>query len=266
MMSFEWKSKTVLITGPSSGIGKVFAEKLAAKGANLVLASRSKEELELLAGNLSKRYQIKTFVFAIDLSMDKGPEKLNQQIQSAGLNIDVLINNAGFGYLGKFLDQDLDRLQSMMELNMKSLVALTHLFMKKMVEQKSGGVMNIASIAAFQPIARLNVYAATKAFVLYFTEALWGEYKDSGVRIMCLCPGNTVTQFHQIAGIDKKRTFLAASAEDLVDFGIQKFSETNAPSVIHGFANKMIAFSSRLFPRRWMVEISRLIYKRNLHR
>lgn len=262
-MPFEWKSKNVLITGPSSGIGKVFAEKLASRGSNLILASRSKEELELLARDLGKRYQIKTFVFPVDLSIENSPEALYKEIESAGLSVDVLINNAGFGYLGKFLDQDLQRLKEMTELNMQSLMILTHLFMKKMVEKKSGGIMNIASTAAFQPIARLNVYAATKAFVLNFTEALWGEYKDCGVRIMCLCPGNTVTEFHQIAGIDKKRTFLAATADELVDYGIEKFSNSSSPSVIHGFMNKMMAFSSRLFPRRWVIEISLMIYKRN---
>ena len=146
----------------------------------------------------------------------------------------------------------------MMQVNMNALVLLTRLFLPE-IKRNKGGIIQIASTAAFQPIPYLALYAATKAFVKSFSEAIWAENRD--IRIFCLCPGNTESEFHDTAGIHQKKIFLRATTEDLVDFGIKKYLRSNRPTSIHGVMNSMLAFSHRLIPSRFGIKALTKIYE-----
>lgn len=256
----QLQGQTALITGASNGIGEEFARQLAAKGCHLLLTARSKDKLDSLARELEGKHGIHAAVFQYDLSDPESPKRLFEEVSQRGLQVDLLINNAGFGRCGSF-ENDRGEDARMILLNVNALVTLTRLFIPAMLERKKGGVINVASTASFQPLPFMSIYAATKAFVVNFTEGLWGEYLGRGVRILCLCPGNTRTGFHDIAGIRGLRIFLPATAESLVRFGLEKFCRGNAPTVIHGWANFLLSAGYRLLPRRCMPLITRLIYK-----
>lgn len=257
----NFKGATTLVTGASYGIGASFARQLAQRGSNLILTARSKDKLETLASQLEKGFGIKTHVMVSDLSRPEGALALFEEVSRAGLQVDFLINNAGFGTCEHFANSSLEKNEAMIRLNVNALVQLTRLFVKPMAERRKGGVMNIASTAGFQPLPKMALYAATKAFVLSFTEALWSEYKKQGVRVFCLCPGNTESQFHLTAGVHQRRIFFRASADDLVRFGLDKFSKTDQPTAVFGFRNKFLAFGNRLLPRRAVLFITSKIYK-----
>ena len=254
---------TALITGASGGIGEVFARELAAKGCHLILVARSKEKLEQLATELSQKHGVKTTVFDADLTLPEIPQYLFNQISKAKLTVDILINNAGFGRCGKFEAVDLHADDKMLMLNIHSLVALTHLFIPGILERKKGGILNVASTAGYQPLPYMAMYGATKAFVLSFTEALWAEYKGKGVRIFCLCPGNTKTNFHEVAGVKGRKVFFPATSEQVVRFGLRLFLQTNRLSAVYGFANQILTLGNRLLPRAWVVLIAKLIYRQS---
>ncbi len=256
MKNFE--GKTVLITGASAGIGKVFAEKLAEKKANLLLIARREQHLEKIAQDLREKHGIHVDYFKSDLSRVDAPWHIYEWVRSKDYHVDCLINNAGFGAFGRFDTMPMDQIQAMMQVNMNALVSLTRLFLPEIKAQR-GGIIQIASTAAFQPIPFLALYAATKSFVKNFSKALWAENRD--VRIFCLCPGNTESEFHDTAGIHQKKVFLRATTEDLVNFGIDKFLNSSRPAGIHGFLNSVVAFSNRLAPTRLALWIARKIYE-----
>ncbi|MSR77831.1 MAG: SDR family oxidoreductase [Candidatus Omnitrophica bacterium] len=274
-MLFHYQGITTLITGSSSGIGECFARELASRGSHVILTARSKDKLETLAAALRHDFKIQANVFAADLSETQGPQKLFDEIRGAGLSVDLLINNAGFGSLGLFEKSSFASNQDMIQVNVSSLTALTHLFLPGMFERApekrgqvaatgtlfSGGVINVASTASFQPLPRLALYAATKAFVLSFTEALWAEYKNHGVKFFCLCPGNTASNFHDKAGMDKRYRFLQAKTEDLVRFGLDTFAFTHRITAVHGFLNQILALGYRFAPRKLVVLIASLLYR-----
>ncbi len=180
---------TALITGASGGIGKAFAQELAARKTNLVLVARSQEKLLELAEKLQKQYPITIEVIAKDLTEVNATAVVFDAIQSQGLTIDLLINNAGFGDYGDFAEANQERQLQMIQLNILALVDLTHKFLPLMRKRRIGSIINIASIAGFQPMPYLSVYAATKAFVISFSQALWAENRDYGVKILVSCPG-----------------------------------------------------------------------------
>ncbi len=248
-MTIDLKDKTVLITGASSGIGKCFAENLAAQGCHLVLIARSKDKLERLAKSLRSQYSVNADAFHSDLSQPESPKKLFQEIQQSGITVDILINNAGFGRVGCFENVSEVPDQELLSVNVNSLVALTHLFLPQMLEKGFGGIINISSTAAFQPIPFLSIYSASKSFVLTFTESLWGELQPRGIRVLCLCPGNTRTEFHERAGVPKNRVFLTAEAEDVVRFGLNVFQKGKRPTAVYGLINRILAQGYRLSPR-----------------
>jgi len=181
------KAQTVLITGASMGIGAEFVRQLAPQVKNLILAARSKNRLENLAQELTSQHPVKVHVIALDLSKPESPRMLFDQIAALHLEVDLLINNAGFGRCGHFDRATAEEDQQMLMLNVNALTSLTHLFLPAMLRKRAGGIMNVASTAAYQPVAYLSVYGATKAYVLSLTEALWAEYRGSGVRFFCLC-------------------------------------------------------------------------------
>lgn len=249
MQTYDFKGKTVLVTGASMGIGELFARALAREGATLVLVARSRGKLEALAGELGPGH----LVVAEDLAAPGAAERVRDAVRSAGLGLDVLVNNAGFAAYGSFAEIDLATQSGQVELNVRALVELTHLFMPE-IERRKGGVLNVASTAAFQPVPFMAVYAASKAFVLAFSEALWVEYRPRGVRVVALCPGATDTPFFQRAG--ESAAFGAkASPEDVVRLGLAAFKKNRA-SVVHGAGNFVTTMLSRVFPRAVTAEVT----------
>lgn len=183
-----------LVTGASSGIGEALAKELAASGYDLVLAARRKERLEEIAGQLA----VKTTVVPVDLA--KEPQRLVAEVEKAGIEVDLLVNNAGFGTHGRFVDLDGEREAEEVRLNCEAVVRLTHAFLPGMVRRGKGGVIVIASTAGFQPLPYEATYSATKAFARTFTEALAAELKRTGVRVLCVNPGPVPTEFQAVAG------------------------------------------------------------------
>ncbi|MEM9772847.1 MAG: SDR family oxidoreductase [Cyanobacteria bacterium P01_D01_bin.73] len=247
---------TALITGASMGIGAEFAKALAARKLDLILTARSQDKLETLAKELGDRHGIKTHCIVLDLSIPGAAAELRDRIADAGLTVDWLINNAGFGDYGAFVEGDRAKSVSMVNLNITALMELTYDFLPAMVERKSGTVINVASIAGYQPLPYMGLYAATKAFVLNFSEALWVENKDSGVRVLGLCPGPTSTEFFKAAEFPQAlapQQSAAATPEMVVAEALRAVDAGKPNCVTGGIANKALVNSGRFFPRGWLV-------------
>ena len=243
-------NRTAVITGASSGIGLELAGLMAFDRIDLVLASRNREKLETIRDNLTKKYGIKVKIIQIDLSDEASPEKLFDEVKKSGLQIDYLINNAGFGDYGFFIDSDPDKLSRMIDLNIKTLTRLTRLFAPLMVLQGRGAIMNVASTAAFQPGPLMAVYYATKAYVLSFSQALAKELEGSGVTVTALCPGATDTGFKSAANLEGSKLFAGkriASALDVARYGYKAMLKGKRIAV-HGIINSLLVFSVRLMP------------------
>jgi len=250
------QATTTLVTGASSGIGEQFALQLGRRGHNLVLTARSEDRLHTLARQLRSDYpSIEVEVIAADLAEPGSGAALNAELTVRGVEVDVLINNAGFGSHNPVAAEDPDNLAREIQLNCSSLVDLTARLLPAMLERDRGGVLNVASTAAFQPLATMAVYAATKAFVLSFTEALWAETRTTGVRVMALCPGATETGFFEATG----KEFLTSgrqSADRVAEFGLRAFFNGNTPTVIPGMANNLAAAGYRFLPRAVMARFA----------
>jgi short-subunit dehydrogenase len=251
--------KTALITGASSGIGETFARELAAKKNNLVLVARSQDKLASLATELSAKYDIKTEVISQDLTELAAGQKVFDAVQAKGLVIDLLINNAGFGDYGAFSDRPLDKQIAMVQLNITAVVELTGLFLPQMQQRGDGAIINVSSIAGFQPIPYMSVYAATKAFILNYTEALWAENKDknNNVKILVVCPGPTESEFYNRADFPDSATGLnsttMAKSEKVVQESLQALEKDRSTVVAGGFTNQIIANLPRFVPRDLLV-------------
>mgnify|MGYP000279302415 CR=1 FL=1 len=248
--------KTALVTGASIGIGAAFAQALAKRGHNLILVARSQDKLEQLAQQLQQDYQVETEVIPQDLTQSNAPQTLFDMVTAKGIQVDLLINNAGFGDYGAFAESSLSKQLEMIQLNISTLTALTYLFLNPMRDRAAGGIINIASIAGFQPLPYMSVYAATKAFVLSFTEALWAENKDSGVTITCVCPGPTETEFFKAANFPSSATESvsnSASPEAVVDMALKALEAKQANVVTGGLPNQLIVNLPRFFPRETLV-------------
>jgi uncharacterized protein len=250
---------TALITGASTGIGEKFARELASRQTNLVLVARSQAKLDNLATELSNQYQIKTTVIAQDLTTVGARQAVFDKVQGQGLTIDLLINNAGFGDYGAFSDRSLSKMLEMVQLNISAVVELTGLFLPLMQERRDGAIINVSSIAAFQPIPYMSVYAASKAFILNFSEALWAENKDFGVKILVVCPGPTESEFYERANFPDSATVLnkttMASAEKVVQESLIALAKNHSTAVVGGFANQIIVNLPRLMPRDLLVNV-----------
>jgi hypothetical protein len=234
-----------LITGASAGLGAEFARQLSRKGHRLVLAARRRDRLDALVSELGNARAVE-----IDLAGAGAPSALARDIESSGERVDLLINNAGFGLRGRFVDLDPGRQREMIQLNCVALTDLCSAVACGMVERRSGAILNVASTAAFQPGPRMAVYFATKAYVLSFTEALHEELKPHGVKVGALCPGPTRTEFGEVAGIRTLGQFdrLAMEAEPVVRIGLEGL-ENNQAVIIPGAINRAGAWSTRLAPR-----------------
>ncbi len=241
----------ILITGASTGIGAEFARQYAAKKKSLILVARSKDKLGALAKELQHTFDVEVKVFAQDLSQPEAAEQVFEFCKSQHAQVELLINNAGVGLAGKFQHQQLAEIESMIRLNVMATVKLTHLFLPDFLSRKSGGVINVASVAAFQGTPNMCAYAATKAFVLSFSEALAEELRGTGVRVMALCPGGTITSFFHNAGYKQERFKLPLQTpEVVVRTGIAAL-ERGKSSVVSGWLNKLLVFTERFTPR-WL--------------
>src|SRR5438270_4958477 len=196
----EWQGKWALVTGASAGIGVALAEELASGATNLVLTARRKDRLEALAQRLASIYKIQTEVLPADLADPASPERIFAFTRDKGIEIDLLINNAGFGKYGEFFRVEKRRLLDMVQVNCAAVIHLTHLYLQGMIARGRGDILTLASTASFQAVPYISTYAATKAFDLLFAEGLAEEVKPYGVRVCALCPGSTESEFHDIAG------------------------------------------------------------------
>jgi len=236
-----------LITGASAGLGVEFARQLAAKGRTLVLVARRKERLDALAAEIGNARAV-----AMDLGEAGAAGRLMADIAEHGEQVDLLINNAGFGLAGRFAKLDPKRQRQMIDLNCGALVELAHAVLPDMIERKSGAILNVASTAAFQPGPGMAVYFATKAFVLSFSEALHEEVKRHGVLVSALCPGPTTTEFGAVAGFSKPLPdMILADSTSVVAAGLNGL-EAGRAIVIPGLLNKSTAQAHRFFPRAWV--------------
>ncbi|RMH64567.1 MAG: SDR family oxidoreductase [Cyanobacteria bacterium J003] len=245
---------TVLITGATGGLGQAFAQAFADRQHHLILTGRSRDALEALKTRLSQKVSV--LCIPQDLSEPGAACRLYGQIQSLGLAVDVLVNNAGFGDYGAFGDRDRQQLTAMLQVNITALVELTHLVLQEMRPRRQGTIINVSSIAALQPLPYLAVYAATKAFVRHFSEALWAEVKPWGIRVLAVCPGPTATNFFERADMTRNPALIAQQdrPEQVVAETLAAL-QTDGATVIPGQpANRFLALAGRLVPRQWLVQ------------
>ena len=243
-----------LVTGASSGIGLEFARALAARGYDLIVTARRRDRLENLALSLrSAHAAIRVEVVVADLSDVAGPAQIAAEAVRLGMDVELLVNNAGFGTHGHFESLAPERERDEIAVNVASLVALTHSFLPRMLERGRGGVINVASTAAFQPVPYMSVYGATKAFVCSFSEALHEEVHARGVRVLALCPGPTATEFFDTAAA--AATGPVRTVRDVVATGLTAF-EAGRPVAIDGISNQLLIALEHLIPRRWATKIA----------
>ena len=216
-----------LVTGASSGIGLAFAHALAARGIHLVLVARSGDKLNEVAALLAKDHGVRAEVIVADLGQPGSAKAVYDAVRKAGLSVDLLINNAGFGKWGEFLDFDTATYANMVQLNITSLVDLCHLFLPDLIQAKGLGIINVGSTGSLLPVPYAGVYAATKAFVLSFTESLYGEYAKTGLHFMTLCPGGTATNFATVANaeVTQARGTHGSSPEAVVADALRGFEK-----------------------------------------
>lgn len=253
--------KTTLITGASSGIGEAFARALAARGENLLLVARSEDKLHALCNELGRLYGVNCQHFAVDLSEGGACARLFAEVGARGLEVETLINNAGFGSMGEFASLPLERELNMIELNVCALVELTHLFLAPMCERGSGAIINVASTASFQPVPYMATYAATKAFVLSFTEALWEENRARGVKLLALCPGVTETNFFAAGKMDRPPMRAVETPEEVVSTALGALGKGRS-HVVSGWYNFAAATASGLLPRSAVARVVGRIMRR----
>jgi hypothetical protein len=251
---------TVLFTGASGGIGYELAKLFARDHHNLVLVARSGDKLAQVATDL-RALGITVKTFALDLANPPAPRLLFDQLQTEGIAIDILINNAGFGAFGEFAQMSNEEIFGQIQLNITALTVLTHLFLPPMLARRGGRIMNVASTAGFQPGPLMAVYYATKAYVISFSEALANEVHRSGVTVTCFCPGATNTGFAKRAGNDKSRLFKQLGAMNVEKVALDGYRAVmeGRTLAISGAHNWLIAQSTRFAPRKVVTAISRWI-------
>ncbi|MEY4647761.1 MAG: hypothetical protein RL009_177 [Actinomycetota bacterium] len=251
----DYQGKTALITGASSGIGVAYAEEFARRGSNLVLVARRADLLDQIAAKISAFAKVKVTVIAMDLATLEAGQQLADKVAELKIDVDFLVNNAGFGTNARIVDEDREVIQKEMVLNMLTLVDLTAIFIKPMVKRNSGAIVNIASTASYQPVPGMAVYAATKSFVRSFTTAVWGEVNDTNVRVLTVSPGATKTEFFDIAGA--KPSTVMAPVENVVKTTFNALdSKGSKPEVIDGGTNSGMAMVSTMLPRALVTKVA----------
>lgn len=252
MSAIDYRTERVLLTGASSGIGTEFARRLAERGADLVLVARRQERLDALAAELAQAHGIEATPLVQDLTEPAAGRRLREAVEERGLRITSVINNAGFGTEGPFAEEDPLRLQEEIAVNISAVVDISRAFLGDLRARDGGFLINVASVAGYVPSPRMAVYAATKAFVLNFTEALWYEHRDSGVRVFALSPGATETEFFDVLGNDaadggggrQSAADVVAAALRALDAGARE------PSVLTSGRNRAAVAAARMLSRR----------------
>ncbi len=260
---YDYSSSTALVTGASSGIGEAIARKLAARGIDeLVLVARSADRLQALADELKEAHGTAAFVVPADLADADTPAQIKAETDRLDLQIDLLVNNAGFGSHGYFDERPADRERDMVAVNVAAVVALTRLYLPGMARRRRGGVINIASTAAFQPVPFMATYGATKAFVLSFSEALWAENRDRGVRVVGVCPGGTDTNFDfgSSRGRGSFENVPQSTADEVAEASLRAL-ERNASFTVIGHANYARAVAARIVPRSVMARAAAEMFR-----
>lgn len=251
------EGQTALVTGASYGIGLDLAECFAKEGYDLILTARSADALASAAQKFSAQYKITATPIAVDIGKPGGGRELADRIAAKGLRVDVLVNNAGYGIAGALDGSKADEQLGMVDLNVRALLELTQIYWPEMLKAKRGGVLNVASTAAFQPGPLMAVYYASKAFVLSFSEALWKEAEGTGVHVSCLCPGPTTSKFRERAGTDKTRISRVGkvmSSMTVARLGYRGFRD-NKRVVVTGLRNKTLAALAPYLPRKRLLAI-----------
>jgi short-subunit dehydrogenase len=244
----RWRNRWAVVTGASAGIGQSLAEHLAARGARLVLTARRGDRLDQLAQKLRSGHSATVEIYPLDLSKPDAPGELFAFTQGKGIEIDLLINNAGFGAYGEFHQGSLDWFRDMVQVNVSAVVDLTHRYLAGMVERRRGDIMIVSSVAAFQPVPYISCYAATKGFDLLFSEALAEEVRRYGVRVFALCPGSTDTEFMSVARQPARMFRFAESADKVARNGLDDL-EAGKTYAISGWWNYFQTHAQRLVPR-----------------
>lgn len=243
--------QTALITGASAGIGVDLAECFAKDGYDLIITARTEPALREVAHRISQAHRVKVTPIASDLGAIGAGAKLAAEIAQRGIDVDVLVNNAGFGHAGGFAWEPIEPQLGMIDLNVRALTELTHIYWKGMLATGHGGVLNVASTAAFQPGPLMAVYYASKAYVLSFSEALWEEARGTGVHVSCLCPGPTASKFRERAGTGRTRlgqTMDVMPSMPVAQEGYDGFQQ-NRRVVITGGRNRLMVGAARMLPR-----------------
>ena len=256
------RGRWALITGASSGLGADFARNLAARGMHLVLTARREEQLNALADDLRRTRGVQVDVIPLDLAREHAPDTLHEKVTAAGRTIDMLINNAGLGIYGDFLDIAWERERAMLQLDIVTLAHMTKLFARDMAARRRGYILQVASIGAFQPSPTYATYSAAKSFVLYFGEALHHELKDKGVVVTVASPGVTKTEFFDVAGQEStlyQRAFMMDSPT-VVNIAIAAMLKGKS-SVVPGYRNSALAFSTRFVPRQLAARVADQLMK-----
>jgi len=253
------RGKWALVTGASSGLGADFARRLGERGVNTVLVARREEPMQELSAELAERYRVQAVVVPMDLAEADAPRKLFDQLTADGVEIEILINNAGFGIYGDFVDITWEREREMLQLNIVTLTELTKRFLKPMVERGSGHVLQVASVAAYQPSPTYAAYSATKAYVLSFGEAVAHELRGTGVTMTVLSPGAVATEFLKVAGqrpqFAQRISMIPSRA--VTEAGVRAMLRGRA-SVVPGVVNILAVLATRLLPRRLLAMLADL--------
>jgi short-subunit dehydrogenase len=258
-MSPTGHGQTALVTGASAGIGVDLAECFAAGGYNVIVTGRTESALREVADRLARTYGVAATPIAADLGVIGGGKRLADEIRTRGLQVDVLVNNAGYGHAGAFHGSDAATQLGMIDLNDRALVELTHIYWPAMIANHRGGVLNVASTAAFQPGPLMAIYYASKAFVLSFSEALWEEARGTGVKVSCLCPGPTVSRFRERAGTNKVRLSRASTSmpsKTVAQLGFDAW-QANKRVAVTGLRNRVMASLVRFMPRTMVLRTVR---------
>lgn len=240
-MPIDYRGRTALITGASSGLGAEFARQLAARGSDLVLVARRADRLEALATELTVEHGVTATVIPADLSKPRAGEKLAAETARRGIAVHTVVASAGFGTYGEFVDEDGARLAEQIAVNISAVVDVVHAFYPELLRHADGALVTLASTAAYQPLPSMAVYGATKSFVLSFTEALWYEARKSGLKIIALCPGVTTTEFTDVAG-DVAGVAAPQTPHQVVAVALRTLDRRNPPpSVISGALSTVLA-------------------------
>ena len=251
----KWSGKWALVTGASAGIGLEIARQLAAAGAHLVLTARRKDRLQSLASELSAKHRVKVEICGADLTQPSAPDEIFGFTSTRGIEIELLVNNAGFGEFGRIDKASRTRIAEMIQVNCAAVVALTQVFVPSMVARRSGDILIVASVAGFQPVPFHAAYAATKAFDLLFAEAIAEELRPFGVRVSALCPGSTTTEFQTVAHQPDRSFRSPETAEKVARVGLEGMARGET-CVISGRKNQWMVQAERLAPRRFITKMA----------